>query len=988
MKPILITTALFALVAVAPAATVGSLRCEHLVEPLGLDEAKPCLGWAMESETRGARQTAYRILVASKKSLLDDDKGDLWDSGKVESDESAHVAYGGPALKSNQLCYWKVRIWDESGKQSSWSKTASWSMGLLEAADWQAKWIGAEEPSRTPAQRPAVTIKKATYAATDGAGAADVTAKLAAELAQNGGFALVVGNGPLGGDPAFNHVKRLRVEYEVGGQAKVVEAGEGETVVVPEGYTPPGTPKSLRYLRKSFTLDKAVARATLYATAQGLYEASLNGKRVGDITLAPEFTQFEKRLRYQTYDVTAMVRKGANVLGAQIANGWFAGHIGNGGFQVWGQRPALRAQLEIEFADGTTTRVVTDGTWKSHDSPLLYSDFMKGENFDARAILAGWNTPNVDDAKWDGVSEPKAAAVPIQAQVTQPVRKLAEIKPVKLTEPKPKQWTFDLAQNMVGVVRLKVNEPAGTKITLRHAEMLSPDGTLYTTNLRGAPSVDTYICKGGGETWQPQFTFHGFRYVELTGLTRKPTVESVTGVVLGSDTPRTGEFSCSDKRINRLQANIEWGQRGNYLSIPTDCPQRDERLGWMGDAQVFVRTATFNADVEAFFTKWLVDVDDSQGESGAFSDVSPKAKFGSPGTPAWADAGVICPWTIYQAYGDKRLLERHFPAMVKWVEWCRTHSNGLIRERDRGNDYGDWLSIGADTPKDVIGTAYFAYSTRLVARAARALGKESEAAQYEKLFNDIREAFQKKYVAADGRIHGNTQCVYVMGLKFDLLTPAQRDQAIRYLVDDIVKKGNHLSTGFVGVSYLLPVLAENGQTDLAYKLLFQDTFPSWLFSVKHGATTIWERWDGWTPDKGFQDPGMNSFNHYSLGSCGEWFYSGIAGIFTDPAAPGFKRFTVKPTPGPGLTSAKASFRSIHGLIASEWKVAGGQIGLTVTVPPNTTATIVVPTRDPASVKESGKPAASATGLKPAKAGTGEAAFEVGSGTYRFTAAAP
>jgi len=375
-------------------------------------------------------------------------------------------------------------------------------------------------------------------------------------------------------------------------------------------------------------------------------------------------------------------------------------------------------------------------------------------------------------------------------------------------------------------------------VTLRHAEMLNTDGTIYRQNLRGAPSVDHYFCKGEGvEIWQPIFTFHGFRYVEITGLTGTPQADMVTGVVIASDTTQTGEFSCSDPRINQLQSNILWGQRGNYISVPTDCPQRDERLGWMGDAEVFIRTATYNADVAAFFTKWLVDVDDGQSASGSFSDVNPDT-MGVNGVPAWGDAGVICPWTIYEVYGDKRILEKHLPAMTKWVEYLHQHSEGLIRSRDRGNDYGDWLSIGADTPKDLIGTAFFAYSTRLVADSYRAIGRKSEAKKYEKLFNQIKAAFNKHYVAADGRIKGNTQCVYAMALKFDLLPDKLRSKAAQYLEDDIKAKGGHLSTGFVGVSYLLPVLTQEGKADTAYGLLLQDTFPSWLFSVKHGATTI------------------------------------------------------------------------------------------------------------------------------------------------------
>jgi alpha-L-rhamnosidase len=386
--------------------------------------------------------------------------------------------------------------------------------------------------------------------------------------------------------------------------------------------------------------------------------------------------------------------------------------------------------------------------------------------------------------------------------------------------------------------------------------------------------------------------------------------------------------------------------------------------------------------VAAFFTKWLVDVDDGQSPEGAFSDVNPNT-MGCGSVPAWADAGVICPWTIYQVYGDRRILQRHLPAMTRWVQWCRKHSTGLIRDKDRGNDYGDWLAIGADTPKDLIGTAYFAYSTHLVARSYQAIGKAEEAAKYEQLFDDIKAAFNKRYVAADGRIRGNTQCCYAMALKFELLPEELRPKAAQYLHDDIQAHGWHVTTGFVGVSYMLPVLTHAGMVDAAYRLLLQDTFPSWLFSVKHGATTIWERWDGWTPEKGFQDPGMNSFNHYALGSCGQWLFDTVAGIGLDPQKPGFRHIILHPRVGGGLTSASATFRSIRGPVASAWKLKDGALTLEVTIPANATATVYVPAAEADSVTESGKPAAKAEGVQFLRAEQGEAVFEVGSGSYTF-----
>ena len=952
-----------------------NLRCEYLANPLGIDESHPRLSWILSSSQRGERQTAYQILVASSAERLGQDSGDMWDSGKVTSDESSQIGYAGQPLSSRQGAFWKVKAWDKDGKPGPWSPVAQWQMGLLNPTDWSAKWIAAETPA-TPATNRLI-IQRAIYEAEEGQGSADVTAALASHV-QNNRLNVVVNNTTLGKDPALNRVKRLRLDYELGGRRFSKEIAENQTLVLPEEAG------ALPYLRKSFESSAAVKHAVLYASALGLYEVHVNGQRVGDQVLAPDWTDYRKRVRYQAYDVTALLKPGSNAIGAMLANGWYSGHIGNGGNRFFGKVPAFIAQLELTYTDGRIEKIVTDASWKTHPSPILASDFMLGEDYDARLELKDWDRPGLDDSRWTAATVRNEPARQLEAQVMEPVRVVRELKPKAVSEPKSGRWVYDLGQNMVGVVRLKVSAPAGTKVTLRHAEMLNPDGTLYTTNLRGATSTDHYLCKGGGaEIWQPRFTFHGFRYVEITGLNGQPPADAVTGVVIASDTPQTGEFSCSDPRLNQLQSNIQWGQRGNYVSIPTDCPQRDERLGWMGDAQVFIRTATYNADVAAFFTKWLVDVDDGQSPEGSFSDVNPNS-MGCGSVPAWGDAGVICPWTIYQVYGDKRILERHLPAMTRWVEYLRQHSEGLIRVKDRGNDYGDWLSIGADTPKDLIGTAYFAYSARLVGRSYLAVGRTAEAAKYEQLFQDIKTAFNKRYVAADGRIKGNTQCVYAMALKFDLLPDDLRSKAAQYLEADIQAKGGHLSTGFVGVSYLLPVLTEAGKAETAYRLLLQDTFPSWLFSVKHGATTIWERWDGWTPEKGFQDPGMNSFNHYSLGSCGEYLFGGIGGI--RPVSPGFKTIRIEPVIGEGLTWAKASYESINGKIATAWKREGQRLTLEVVVPANTTATVCVPAKELAGITESGKSVEQVEAIKFIRLDKGNAVFEVGSGTYKFASA--
>lgn len=923
----------------------AELRCEYLTDPLGIDQTQPRLSWIVESDARGALQSAYRILVASSPDLLAHDEGDLWDTGKVSSNDTTNIVYAGSPLRSREACYWMVKSWDGDGKPGPWSDPAHWEMGLLSESDWHAAWINAG-PTRTP-----VAIDHAEYATVDAKVTVDVTDAVRKTAAA--GDPIVASNDALGGDPAYGVKKHLVIDYHVGAVPMHADVGENSTASLGNTRYP--------YIRRSFTLDKPVRSARLYATALGLYEPSLNGERVGDARLAPGWTDYRQRVYYQTFDVTDQLKQGENVLGALVGPGWFAGRAGLfHAHAFYGDTPALLAQLEITFDDGSIMRIVSDDSWRRHDGPIISADIMDGEVQDARGVIDGWCTAAVSDGGWDAVTT-RQEDRNLQAPPDLPVRELETLPARTVAQPEPGRWVFDLGQNMVGVARIRVREAPGTVITLRHAEMLNPDGTMYTENLRGAAATDTYVCRGGGvETWQPRFTFHGFRYVELSGLSNTPTTDAVTGVVLGSDLPPTGTFACSDERLNQLYSNITWGLRGNYLSIPTDCPQRDERMGWMGDAQAFIPTATYIDNVAPFMTKWMTDVRDAQREDGAYPDVAPVMKGLNFGTPAWADAGVIVPWTIYEMYGDTRILEQNIDAMTRWVEWCREHSTGLIRDHDRGNDYGDWLSINADTPKELIGTAYFARSTDLVAESYDALGQTDRAAEYHELFDQIRAAFTAKYIHDDGTVAGNTQTAYLLALAFNLMPDDLRDAATTHLLDDLESRGWRLSTGFIGVGYLLPVLDDTGHPDAAYRLLLQDEFPSWLFSVKHGATTIWERWDGWTPDRGMNDPGMNSFNHYALGSCGRWLFEGVGGIHADD--PGFTHFTIRPQIGGGLTWAEASLRTVHGTVSSRWELQDHRLTLTIEVPNNTHATVVISSRHPSSLRSSGSPISQVQGL--------------------------
>ena len=738
----------------------------------------------------------------------------------------------------------------------------------------------------------------------------------------------------------------------------------------------------LPFLRKSFVLDKPVRRAMLYVSALGTCEVHINGGPVSEDRFAPGWSDFRRRAYYRTYEVTDMLRTGENCIGAVLADEWYSGYCGGWGRRnLYGGEPRLLLQLMVEFEDGTEGLVATDGTWRATYGPILEADFYMGEYYDARREMEGWDEPGYDDSDWRPVVVDEDVDLELTAHPGEPVRKVMELPAKSVKEVKPGVFIFDMGQNMVGVARLKVKgaEP-GREIVLRFAEVLNPDGTLYTTNLRKARDTDAYICRGGGEeVWEPRFTFRGFRYVEVAGYPGTPPLDAVTGVVLGSDVRTTGEFECSHPLVNRLVENIRWSLRGNYLEVPTDCPQRDERQGWTGDAQIFVGTAGYLADVGSFMTKWLVDLNDGQREDGAYPDVAPATGSGF-GTPAWGDAGVIVPYTLYRLYGDRRVLERYYDRMVRYIDYLVRNSRDRLRPEV---GYGDWVPAGAETPKDLLATAYFAYVVGLISEMAEALGRREDAERYRKLFEEIKGAFVRAYVRPDGRIKGDTQTAYALALDLDLLPEDLRPLALEHLVSDIEGRGWHLSSGFVGTRHLMSALSKLGRTDVAYRLLLQESYPSWLYMIRMGATTIWERWDGYTEERGFQTPDMNSFNHYAFGSVGEWLFRTVAGI--EPLEPGFGRILVRPQIGDGLSFVRARYGSIRGPIEVEWKVEGSKLALSVAIPANTTAEVHLPARDPATVTEGGVPAERAEGVRLLRVENGVAIYEVASGRYRFGA---
>jgi alpha-L-rhamnosidase len=766
---------------------------------------------------------------------------------------------------------------------------------------------------------------------------------------------------------------------------------------LPEDVTKTGP---VPMLRREFALRGPVGRARAYVTSHGLYEMNLNGRRVGDQVLTPGWTSYNKRLQYQTYDVTSLLKPGSNAVGVELGNGWYRGDLAGwiGRRNVYGDRVALLLQLDVTYADGRTETVGTDGSWKASTGPILMSEIYHGETYDARLEKPGWATSGFDDHAWSAVEVVDGRKDDLVAPAGPPVRRIQELKPVRILKTPAGETVVDMGQNMVGWVRLRAQGPAGTTITLRHAEVLDKQGNLYTENLRSAKETARYTLKGGGaETFEPHFTFFGFRYVAVDGYPGELTPDTLTGVVVHSDIAPASEFESSKPLVNQLQHNIVWGQKGNFVDVPTDCPQRDERLGWTGDAQVFSRTAAFNMDVAAFFTKWLRDLAADQLEDGRVPHVIPnvltRPEDPAAGSSGWADAAVIVPWHMYLAYGDKRLFEEQYASMARWVGYEAQRAGDDFVWAGGDFHFGDWLAYaapsrearsypGATTGKDLIATAFFAHSTDLMQRIAGVLGKKDDAARYGEQLARIKTAFRDEFVSGRGRVGENTQTAYVLALHFDLLPEDLRPLAAKRLAEEI-RERKHLTTGFLGTPYLCHVLSRYGYLDEAYLLLDREEYPSWLYPVTQGATTIWERWDSLKPDGTFQDPSMNSFNHYAYGAIGDWMYRVMAGIDTDESAPGYKHVLIQPRPGGGFTHVKASHQTMYGKVISAWTLEGGRFALDVEVPPNTRATVRLPGAKLADVTESGRPLAGASGMTGRKQDGDAAVVEVGSGRYAF-----
>lgn len=1017
----------------------AALRCDFRTNPQGIDDRHPRLSWILEPldpSARGLNQSAYQVVASAG--------AELWNSGKVTSDQSVQVVYAGKPLTSRMQVTWKVRVWDQDGKISEWSQPAHWTMGLLEPGDWKGQWIGLDQTAiyRNPDSPFANLIGARWIWPRTGPRVAisfDVPPKARlrrafAVAAGSGSFVLElngrqVGKGRAGSllpeydlagavRPGKNEfaanltagktrpdawIAALRLEFD-GHEPMVIRTGSGWNGVEdvgPYGMAPRGEVGLMqdhalpaRHLRREFTVDKKVRRAVVSFSGLGLSELYLNGRKVGDDVLSPNLTEYSKRVFYVTHDVTGYLRQGANAIGLLLGNGRY--HAPRSTRPQVGQdygSPKALLQLDVEYEDGSTSQVVTDTAWKvTASGPILANNEFDGEEYDARREMPGSAMPGYDDSHWQQAQVVAAPGGVLAAQMMEPLKVTETLHPVKLTRRRPGVWIFDMGQNMVGWCRLRVSGKAGTKLVLRHAETLAPDGGLYVDNLRSARATDTYILKGQGqEVWEPRFTYHGFRYVELIGYPGEPKLTSLEGRVVHDALTPTSSFETSNTVLNHIHRNMIWGFRGNYRSIPTDCPQRDERQGWLGDRSLDSLSESYLFDVAAFYEKWMQDIADTQTAEGSVPDVAPSYWRVYRDDVTWPATFLLIHQMLYDQYGDKRVLARDYPAMRRWIAYMQTkyEKDGLM-PRD---EYGDWC-VPPESPEliathdparktagDFLGSAYFYHLLRLMSRFATILERPTEARRYAAGAEAMRAAFERKYFNAQlGYYSNGTQTSTVLPLAFGITPQANQQRVFDHLIAKIENETKgHIGVGLIGAQWLVRLLSDRGRTDVAYRMTTEETYPSWGYMIRKGATTIWELWNGDTAD-----PSMNSHNHLMMvGDLGAWMYGYLGGIRSDPEKPGFRHILIRPHMPDGLAFTRASFRSQYGNIATAWRRSGAGVELDVRIPPNTTASLMIPASGSGAVTESGVPAKSARGVRFERMESGLAVFTLGSGNYRF-----
>jgi len=1025
--------------------SVKGLKTEYLTNPLGLEMAVPCFSWQLNAAKRNARQSAYRILAASTEERLHEGDGDVWDSGRVASDRCFEIPYAGRTLRSGERVFWRVEAWDEEGRASAPSDAAWFEMGLLEVDDWQGAWLAvadSEEAADRAAGLQWIWMDTGLDAAPVmfrfrfELSARPLHARLLVSAKDNLHGVWVNGN-PLSLPPAISWGKMTEwpVELQGGTNLLCVEASaltkgflepDGGAVAVllrvaqsdrsvrrlvsgpgwhaasnaTEGWTTldyddggwslaaptkaniacepwPTGPAML--LRRRFAVTKPVARARLYATALGVYEAYLNGARVGEARLSPEISTADHHLFYQCYDVTAMLGAGANVLGAIVADGWYAGSFGwrHERFALGAGPKRFLGQLVIEYHDGSREVIASDGQWRMKPSPIVAADIYGGERYDARREDPQWATAEGHDEGWSAAAlgaDPKLALV---AQIGPPIRVTEMRRPVAVRALSPTVFVADFGQNFSGWCRFKPSASAPPVVELRYGELLRSDGRVDQANLRGAAATDSFILRDepDDESYEPRFTYHGFRYVECHG---SGTLEAA---VAHSDLPKVGAIKIENPLVQRICDNALWSQRSNFFGVPTDCPQRDERMGWLGDIQVFMDAACFAMDSDAFIRRFLREVRAGQSSEGAYPVVAPQPRgFPVMFTAGWSEAGIILPWTLYERYGDTAVIDENWQAMSRWMSFLADANPDWLWRNRRGLDLGDWLSVDAinpadeTTPRILAATAYWAYAARLMAEMAQATGRSAEAERYSKQRHLIGEAFKTAFVGPNGVVGNSSQTSYVLALKFGLVPQRLRRAAAVHLAAEIERRGGKLSTGFLGTPYLLDVLCDGGFADTAIAVLLETDYPSWGHMIRKGATTMWERWNG---DVG--DLAMNSYNHYAFGAVVGFIYRRLAGIA--PASPGFRRIAVRPLYDPRIGRVEVEHDACPGRIATI--VDGDAKGLSqlaLTVPANATAQVHLPRR---SWRESGKALSIRSDIRVMTEAAEGIALEIGAGDYRF-----
>jgi len=1053
---------------------VRDLRCEYLENPLGIDTAHPRLSWKLQTNQRNTKQAAYQLLVADSRENLDQEIGDLWDTSKVESDQSLNVTYQGKKLGSQMHCFWKVRVWDEQGNASPWSEPARWSMGLLKPTDWKAHWIGLDKPDdlpeytedwqkakyiwypegKDPQNIPAgkrffrrtfdiPADRKITHAnclvfadnhfilrvnsIVVGMGSEpfrlDLTEflnngdnVLAAEVANHGkdnnpaGLILVLRIAFEKGEPMFivtdEHWKSFNTIQAYWEKLDFDDSSWKSTKVLGDYGTQPWgelTAKDeyrklpARMLRGEFPVGKPIKRATAYIAGLGLYELYLNGSKVGDDVLVPGATDYNKRVLYRTYNVTDHLELDNNTVGVYLGCGrYFAPRIGIPFSTVDYGYPKLIFQMHVEFTDGSSTDVVSNENWKiTTEGPIRNNNEYDGEYYDSRCEQLGWKQSGFNDTHWQNAEPVDPPEGQLAAQMNEPIRVTETITPVAVTEPEKGVYVFDMGQNIVGWCRLRVRAKQGTRITLRHAETIKDDGTLYLDNLRSAKALDTYICKGQQvEHWEPRFTYHGFRYVAVRGFPGKPRLDAIRGRVVHNDIQQTGHFECSNDLLNRIYKNTVWGVRGNYRSMPTDCPQRDERHGWLGDRSCESRGESYMLGINRLYHKWVTDMNDAQTNEGSVPDVAPPYWRMYNNNVTWPSSFIIIPGMLYAQSGDIRTLKNNSPAMKKWINFMSRYISDGIMPRDT---YGDWCvppekpelihsqDPSRHTAGPILGTSYFYHDLKLMARYAELLNKPDDADKFNRMANEMKDAFNRKYFKPQKGIYDNgSQTSSILPLAFDMVPEQHKQKVFTNLVKKIMEDcDGHIGTGLIGAQWMNRVLTENGRPDVSYTMADQTTYPSWGYMIKQGATTIWELWNGDTAN-----PAMNSRNHVMLiGDLVIWFYEHLAGIA--PAEPGFKKIHMKPQVLDGLDYVNAWHESPYGKIVSNWKKTGdGNLEWHIEIPANSSAIVCVPATDANKVTESGQSAGKAQDVKFLHMKDSRAVFELGSGKYKFTSTLP